>query len=89
MVTASRLDTSSGPSDASRARSNARESARKAFQAADDAWGDELRRLFGKRAGDVRYTVQGKGEAGSTLRGLHDAQVAAAAAWTLACQVAR
>jgi hypothetical protein len=45
--------------------------------AADDAWGAELRRLFGKRAGDVRYTERGAGEPGSELRCLYDAKLAA------------
>ena len=27
--------------------------------AADDAWGAELVKLFGKRAGDARYTIEG------------------------------
>jgi hypothetical protein len=44
---------------------------------ADEAWGAELRRLFGKRAGDVRYTPKGAGAPGSELRRLHDAKVAA------------
>ena len=39
----------------------------RSFQAADDAWSAELRRLFGKQAGDVRYTARGKGEVGSVL----------------------
>ncbi len=55
--------------------------AQKAFQVADDAWGDELRRSFGKNAGDVRYTARGKGEEGSTLRRLHDAREVARTAW--------
>ncbi len=45
--------------------------------AADDAWSAELRRQFGKRAGDVRYTKVGKGEPGTELRRLHDAKLAA------------
>lgn len=45
--------------------------------AADEAWSKELRRLFGKRAGDVRYTKQGEGAPGSELRRLHDAKLAA------------
>lgn len=53
----------------------------KAFQDADDAWGSELRRSFGKKAGDVRYTAQGKGAEGSDLRRLHDAREAARGAW--------
>jgi hypothetical protein len=37
---------------------------------ADDAWSKELQRLFGKRAGDVRYTKKGEGAPGSKLRRL-------------------
>ena len=44
-----------------------------ALQDADDAWSTELRRLFGKRAGDVRYTEKGRGAPGSKRRKLHDA----------------
>jgi len=44
---------------------------------ADDAWSAELRRRFGKNAGDVRYTAKGKGPTGSNLRRLHDAKIAA------------
>jgi hypothetical protein len=40
--------------------------------AADKAWQTELEKLFGKHAGDVRYTSQGKGAEGSELRRLHD-----------------
>ena len=53
----------------------------KAALAADDAWGDELRRLFGKRAGDVRYTRQGMGDPESELRRLHDAKVLTGDVW--------
>lgn len=49
--------------------------------AADDAYTDELVRLFGKRAGEVRYTSEGKGKPGSTLRRLSDAKLAADRAW--------
>lgn len=35
---------------------------------ADNAWQAELVKRFGKRAGDVRYTKEGKGEEGSNLR---------------------
>jgi hypothetical protein len=45
--------------------------------AADDAYGAELRRLFGARAGDVRYTLKGAGAPGSALRALRDAKLAA------------
>ncbi len=51
---------------------NAAQQASILFQRADNAWSAELGRLFGKRAGDVRYTKQGKGEPGSVLRATHD-----------------
>lgn len=51
------------------------------FQAADDAWGEELRRVFGKRSAHARYTDIGKGEPGSLLRRLHDTREAARSAW--------
>ena len=50
-------------------------------QTTDDAWSAELQRRFGKRAGDVRYTLQGKGEPGSVLRLLYDARDAAREAY--------
>ena len=37
------------------------------FKAADHEWSAELKRLFGRNAGDVRYTKQGEGEPGTTL----------------------
>lgn len=40
------------------------------FQAADNAWSAELKRLFGKHSGDVRYTKKGKGTPDSVLRAL-------------------
>jgi hypothetical protein len=40
--------------------------------AADKAWSAELTRLFGKQAGDKRFTKEGKGEEGSELRRLHN-----------------
>ena len=46
-------------------------------QRTDDVWSAELQRLFGKRAGDVRYTPHGKGEPGSALRVAYDAREAA------------
>lgn len=49
----------------------------KAAYAADDAYSAELRRLFGKNAGDVRYTRRGAGEPGTELRRLSDAKLAA------------
>lgn len=53
----------------------------RAFTAADHAWSRELRSLFGKEAGDVRYTKIGRGAEGSELRRLHDARDAARVAW--------
>ena len=49
--------------------------------AADRAWSDELARLFGKNAGDVRYTAKGEGPPGSELRRLCDAKLSADKAW--------
>jgi hypothetical protein len=53
----------------------------KPFQDADDAWSAELRRVFGKRSAEARYTELGRGEDGSKLRQLHDARTAAQARW--------
>jgi hypothetical protein len=53
----------------------------KPFQDADDAWGAELRRVFGKRSAEARYTDLGKGEEGSELRRLHDIRMAAQRRW--------
>lgn len=39
---------------------------------ADLAWSAALRKEFGSRAGDMRYTPRGAGEPGSELRRLHD-----------------
>lgn len=39
------------------------------FVAADRAWSAELERQFGNRAGDVRYTPEGR--TGPTLQALH------------------
>lgn len=58
----------------------------KEFSAADDAWSIELQRLFGKRAGDVRYTKQGEGAPGSELRRLHECRTFARMQWEMACQ---
>lgn len=55
-----------------------------AFQQADDAWGDELHRLFGKKAGDIRYTAAGKGIPGSELRRRYEARETARIAWDAA-----
>ena len=40
-----------------------------AFVQADTAWQQELEKLFGKRAGDVRYTAEGR--IGPTLAPLY------------------
>lgn len=56
-----------------------------AFQRADDAWGAELRRIFGKHAGDARYTKEGKGANDSQLRQLYDAREVARIAWDRSC----
>jgi hypothetical protein len=48
---------------------------------ADDEWSGLLRFHFGKRAGDIRYTAQGKGAEGTELRAAHDEFQRATAAW--------
>lgn len=53
----------------------------KPFQDADDAWGDELRRVFGRRSAEARYTKLGEGEEGSKLRALFENRMAARSAW--------
>lgn len=52
-----------------------------AFQAADDAWGDELRRVFGKRSAEARYTNLGKGAEGTEVRRLFEVRDRARTAW--------
>lgn len=46
---------------------------------ADEAWSRELRRIFGRRAGDARYTSEGRST--PVLTQLHDAWAAANAAY--------
>jgi len=53
----------------------------KPFQDADDAWSVELRRIFGNRSGDARYSDLGKGEEGSKLRDLYEARTLARTIW--------
>jgi hypothetical protein len=53
----------------------------KLFQAADDAWSEELVRLFGKQSGQARYEARGKGEKDTMLRKLHDAREDARVTW--------
>lgn len=57
----------------------------RAFQAADDAWSVELRKAFGKQAGDIRYTPRGKGDHGTALRAAYDAREAARIAFDRSC----
>jgi len=47
----------------------------------DTAWQHELTRLFGKRAGDVRYTAEGKGKPGTILRNIYEVRMLAQAIW--------
>lgn len=65
------------------------ENAYVAAKAADDAWSAELWRLFGARAGNVRYTAEGAGAAGSELRRLHDEFAATSEALRAAFAAAR
>ena len=55
------------------------DAAYRAAVAADNAWSKELERLFGKDAGDVRYTQQG--QSGPTLAPLYAAYRRANDAW--------
>ncbi|WP_408902518.1 hypothetical protein [Methylobacterium radiotolerans] len=52
-----------------------------AFLDADEAWGEALRREFGRRAAEARYSPAGKGDVGSPLRALYCARYAAYSAW--------
>lgn len=58
------------------------------FQRADDDWSKELKRIFGKSAGDVRYTSRGIGDFGTMLRVLHDIREAKRIEWEAARQIA-
>lgn len=58
-----------------------REVAYRAWEAAEAAWSLALHRRFGRDASEMRYRAIGKGEPGSELRQLHEACVAAEAAW--------
>lgn len=53
----------------------------KPFQDADDAWSAELRRVFGKDAGQARHEPRGTGEEGTDLRRAHDAREEARVIW--------
>jgi hypothetical protein len=59
-----------------------------AFQAADDAWQAELSRVWGKNAGDIRYTPYARGDAGTELRRLYEARMTASNAWCRAKEYA-
>jgi hypothetical protein len=61
---------------------------RKALET-DEAWARELHRIFGKRAGEARYTFQGKGAPGTHLRALYDARKNAQTAWHAEINVQR
>lgn len=52
-----------------------------AFVAADKAWSAELRKAFGKNAGDIRYTKQGEGSPGTPLNDAYLAFKKAGDAW--------
>lgn len=56
------------------------------FADADDAWGMELRRIFGKDAHNARYRAIGKGAPHSQLRKLHDQRAMALMQWEMARQ---
>jgi len=58
-------------------------------QAADAAWSEELRSLFGASAGEWRYTEQGRGEPGSPLRLLYERFVAESEALRVVWNAAR
>lgn len=60
------------------AAAHLRRDARAAAYAADDAYSAELRRVFGKAAGDARYDARGKST--PELRRLSDTKLAADAA---------
>lgn len=47
----------------------------------DNLWQEELTRLYGKNAGDVRYTEEGKGKPGSKLRKTYDIRTKAVQDW--------
>lgn len=63
---------------------------REAVQA-DKAWSEQLKKTFGKSAGDARYGKRGEGEPGSALNRAFTAWVSASIAWrgTLTQEVAR
>jgi hypothetical protein len=52
-----------------------------ALLAADEEWSRIGQSEFGKRWGDARYTVAGKGEPGTALRQVYEVYVEARDAW--------
>ena len=56
---------------------------------ADDNWHNELVRLFGKNACNVRYTKEGKGAIGSFLNEAYQTHRMACDAWAEAIQEAK
>jgi hypothetical protein len=58
----------------------------RAAMATDERWSAELAKAFGKQAGDVRYTVRGRGGEGTELRAAYDAHVEAQMAWADECK---
>lgn len=75
--------------DVSPQTTNAVHIAGRAAQAACNAWSAELQRLFGRHAGDVRYTLAGKGDAGSELRRLADEFTRTTTHWQALIDAAR
>lgn len=59
----------------------------RAFKQADDAWQAELERVFKSRAGNTRYTKEGKST--PRLKQLHKAFIAAGNIWRDACGLKR
>jgi hypothetical protein len=55
--------------------------AAEAFNTADLVWHNALVEIFGKDAGDMRYTSHGRGAEGTALRAAFDARCAAHDAW--------
>jgi hypothetical protein len=53
----------------------------RAALAADDVWSIELQKVFGRHAGDARYTKAGQGRPGSTLNEAYRAWALARDAW--------
>lgn len=54
---------------------------RNKFERADQAWSRELRRLFGRDAGNARYEPRGRGEAGTELARIYAERMVAFREW--------